>query len=518
MTSHLSCTTLPSLTFRALARHPDRTAFRSRGDHLTCRGALRLIGAIQYVFAAEAIGRGHRIMILSANRYESWCAGIAAQGLAAAVSWLHPRGSLDDHVGQVLAIEPTTLVVDERTFGERGAELARRFPELRIFSIGRSEFARGPIAAAEKHGEVRPTDVSSADDVATISFTGGTTGKSKGVVRTSRIVTQMISAVLTEFEVPESPRYLAVAPISHVTGTNIVPTLLRGGCVHLMDKFDPDEMLDILERERINFTLAVPTIIYAMLDHPRLEAHDLRSLETFLYGGSAMSPRRLEEAITRIGPVFSQLYGQAECYPIAVLRRIDHDLDAPGIFEACGFPTTLTEVTLRTDEGSDAIPGESGEICVRSPIAMREYWRDPQQTGTALEGGWLHTGDIARRDDRGCLYIVDRKKDMIVSGGFNVYPREIEDVLSSHSSVRMSAVIGVPDSRWGEAVRAFVVLRKGVAPCAEELVELVKTKKGGMSAPKVVEFVDDLPMTSVGKIDKRSLREPFWINETRRVG
>jgi fatty-acyl-CoA synthase len=149
---------------------------------------------------------------------------------------------------------------------------------------------------------------------------------------------------------------------------------------------------------------------------------------------------------------------------------------------------------------------------------MREYWRDSQQTGTALEGGWLHTGDIARRDDRGCLYIVDRKKDMIVSGGFNVYPREIEDVLSSHSSGRMSAVIGVPDSRWGEAVRAFVVLRKGVAPCAEELVELVKTKKGGMSAPKVVEFVDELPMTSVGKIDKRSLREPFWINETRRVG
>jgi fatty-acyl-CoA synthase len=286
----------------------------------------------------------------------------------------------------------------------------------------------------------------------------------------------------------------------------------------MLAKFDPDEMLSTIERERINFTLAVPTMIYMLLDHPKLSSFDTSSLELMLYGGSAMSPTRLLEAIRQFGPVFSQLYGQVECYPITVMRKADHDPEKPELFEACGFPTTSSDVTLRDGDDQEVSQGERGEICVRSPIAMAHYWRDPALTSETLAGSWLRTGDIARADQEGRLYIVDRKKDMIVSGGFNVYPREIEDVLSSDPRVQMAAVIGIPDAKWGEAARAFVVLKAGGPECEQELLQLIKAQKGSVHVPKVLEFVDELPLTAVGKVDKKVLRAPFWANQTRGVG
>jgi fatty-acyl-CoA synthase len=259
-------------------------------------------------------------------------------------------------------------------------------------------------------------------------------------------------------------------------------------------------------------------MIYVLLDHPRLDQSDLSSLELILYGASPMSPTRLVEGLERIGPVFSQLYGQTECYPVSVLGKADHDARRPELFASCGFPVASCSTSLRDEDNNEVKPGEAGEICVRAPQAMEQYWKRPEQTAETLKGGWLHTGDIARADERGYLYIVDRKKDMIVSGGFNIFPREVEDVLSSHPDVAMAAVIGVPHEKWGEAVAALIVAKPGTQPVAEALMQLVKDRKGSTHAPKQVEFVDSLPLTAVGKVDKKILRAKYWSGRARQVG
>src|SRR4029450_831637 len=185
----------------------------------------------------------------------------------------------------------------------------------------------------------------------------------------------------------------------------------------------------------------------------------------------------------------------------------------PELFASCGCPVTSCSVSLRGDVDNEVVPGEAGEICVRAVHAMEKYWKRPEQTAETFKGGWLHTGDIARADERGYLYIVDRKKDMIVSGGFNIFPREVEDVLSSHPDVAMAAVIGVPHEKWGEAVAALIVAKPGTQPAAEALMQHVKDRKGGRQGPKQLECVDTLPLTAVGKVDKKVLRAKYWADQ-----
>ena len=203
---------------------------------------------------------------------------------------------------------------------------------------------------------------------------------------------------------------------------------------------------------------------------------------------------------------------------MSVLRKADHDRRQPELFESCGFPIACCDVRIVDDQDREVPVGTPGEICVRAPHVMAEYWRRPEQTAETLKNGWLHTGDIARADERGYMFILDRKKDMIVTGGFNVYPREVEDVLSTHADVAMVAVLGAPDPKWGEAVTAVIVSRSGAQPNTEELIDLVKRRKGSTHAPKHVEFVDTLPMTSVGKVDKKALKAKFWVGQRRMVG
>ena len=212
------------------------------------------------------------------------------------------------------------------------------------------------------------------------------------------------------------------------------------------------------------------------------------------------------------------MYGQTECYPVSVLSKGDHDPSRPDLFESCGMPISTCEVRILDDEDREAATGEAGEICVRAPHVMKEYWQRPDVTAETLKNGWLHTGDIARKDERGYMFILDRKKDMIVSGGFNIFPREVEDVLSTHPDVAMVAVVGVPDAKWGEAVSAIVVPKPGARPDARALMELVKARKGSAHAPKTVEFVETLPLTGVGKVDKKVLRAKYWAGQTRMVG
>jgi fatty-acyl-CoA synthase len=511
--------TVGTQTLRALLRHPSRTAFAWDGGSIAYGATADLIGRMEKVFVRSGLGRGHRVAILTANRAEAWCAGVAALLCAASITWLHPLASLEDQLDQIEDSESSVLVIDAQTFLARGGELASRAAGLKtVFTLGRAEYGSDLLVAAEETGSATPVDLARPDDVATLNYTGGTTGKSKGALRHHREYALFSAAVLADFEIPVEPRYLAVAPITHVAGTKISPVLMRGGTVHLHKRFDPEAILGTIARERINLTLLVPTMIYILLDHPKLGQSDLSSLELLLYGASAMSPSRLVEGLERIGPVFSQLYGQTECYPVSVLRKADHDAHHPELFESCGFPAACCEVRILDDEDREVPAGAPGEICVRAPHVMAEYWRRPEQTAETLKNGWLHTGDIARADERGYMFILDRKKDMIISGGFNIFPREVEDVLAAHADVAMVAVLGVPDAKWGEAVTAVIVPRGGASPDANELIELVKRRKGAAHAPKHVEFVESLPMTGVGKVDKKALKAKFWAGQSRMVG
>ena len=506
-------------TLRALARYPSRTAFSWPGGSLTYRGATDLIGRMQAVFMKLGLPPGARVAFLTANRADTWCAGVAAQLSRLALTWLHPLGSLDDQLFQLEDSEAEMLVIDANAFGDRGGELAAKVQGvMTVFTLGPANYGIDLLATIEEAGHATARCFARADDFATLNYTGGTTGKSKGALRYHREYGGFASAILADFEIPEAARYLTVAPISHVAGTKVLPTLMRGGTVHMLKGFDPEAVLTTIEQERINFTLFVPTMIYVLLDHPALARTDLSSLELLLYGASAMSPSRLVEGIERIGPVFSQLYGQTECYPVSVLRKVDHDLGMPELFLSCGFPIAACEVKILDGDDREVETGEAGEICVRAPHVMAEYWKRPETTEETLKNGWLHTGDIARKDERGYMFILDRKKDMIVSGGFNIFPREVEDVLSQHADVVMCAVVGVPDDKWGEAVTAVVVAREGTHPDADELINLVKARKGSAHAPKQIQFVEELPMTGVGKVDKKVLRARYWAGRERMVG
>ncbi|MGR4927594.1 AMP-binding protein [Bradyrhizobium sp. CAR08] len=504
---------------RALSRYPGRTAFAWPGGSLSYQGTIDLIGRIQGVFMRLELQPGARVAFLTANRADTWCAGVAAQLSRLCVTWLHPLGSPGDQMFQLEDSEAEVLVVDAAAFHDRGGELAAQATWLKaVFTTGPANYGVDLLQAIEIEGHASAHCLARPDDLSTLNYTGGTTGKSKGALRYHRENAGAAAAILADFEIPDGARYLAVAPISHVAGTKVLPTLMRGGTVHMLKGFDPEAVLGTIARERINFTLFVPTMVYVLLDHPALSRTDLSSLELVLYGASAMSPSRLVEGIERIGPVFSQLYGQTECYPISVLRKADHDPKTPELFLSCGFPIAACEVKILDDNDQEVKTGEAGEICVRAPHAMAEYWKRPDTTAETLKNGWVHTGDIARKDDRGYMFILDRKKDMIVSGGFNIFPREIEDVLSQHADVAMVAVVGIPDEKWGEAVTAVVVLREGAKPDADELINLVKTRKGSAHAPKQIQFVKQLPMTGVGKVDKKMLRASFWSGRGRMVG
>jgi fatty-acyl-CoA synthase len=506
-------------TLRALARYPSRTAFSWPGGSMTYRAAADMIGRMQGVFTSLGLAPGTRVALLTANRADAWCAGAAAQLSRLATTSLHPLGSLDDQLFQLEDSGTEMLVVDAAAFRDRGGDLAARAKGLKsVFTLGPAEYGLDLLRAVEAAGHTTARSLAGPGDLAALNYTGGTTGKSKGVLRYHRQLSGFASAILADFEIPDTPSYLAVAPISHVAGTKVLPTLMRGGTVHMLRGFDPEAVLSTIQRERINFTLLVPTMIYVLLDHPALSKTDLSSLELLLYGASAMSPSRLVEGIERIGPVFSQLYGQTECYPVSVLRKADHDAKTPELFLSCGFPIAACEVKILDDNDREVATGDAGEICVRAPHVMAEYWKRPDVTAETLKNGWLHTGDIARADERGYMFILDRKKDMIVSGGFNIFPREVEDVLTQHADVAMCAVVGVPDDKWGEAVTAIVVAREGARPNAEELIALVKAKKGSAHAPKHVQFVDRLPMTGVGKVDKKVLKASFWAGRERMVG
>ncbi|MFZ0171105.1 MAG: AMP-binding protein [Acidimicrobiales bacterium] len=505
----------------ALRRYPERVAFRCESVSLTYRQTEQLLARWIVVLLQLGLRPGEGVGLLSPNRPEAWLAQIAPALAGGRYTALHPLGSLEDHLHACNEAELRFVLVDP-AFSARGVELLERSPAVEgVFTFGPSEDLPDFLDLVSEVPTVDRLErgAGASEDVVWLLYTGGTTGVPKAAMLPHRAVAAMAYGTALGWDLPELPVYLAVAPISHAAGMLILPTLIKGGTVVLQRRFDPDAWLDGVRIEHANLSLLVPTMIYALLDRPGFERSRLPGLETIIYGASPISPSRLAEAIGRVGGVFCQLYGQTESAGQGTsLWRAQHDATDLVRLTSCGTPMPFNRVTILDEEDQPASPSTPGEICIQGPSVMQGYWKQPELSAATLAGGWLHTGDIGIRDDEGYFYIFDRKKDMIVSGGFNVFPREVEDVLSCHPAVSMVAVVGVPDDKWGEAVKALVVLRPGQRVEAEILIALVRERKGPICAPKSVEFVDSLPVTPVGKADKRALRERYWAGRDRFVG
>jgi acyl-CoA synthetase (AMP-forming)/AMP-acid ligase II len=320
----------------------------------------------------------------------------------------------------------------------------------------------------------------------------------------------MTALTLMSYPFEGRPSYLALAPLTHAAGVLCFPVMALGGRIVVMPKPDVGAFLALIERERITHTFLPPTLIYMLLAHEALDATDLRSLQCFWYGAAPMSTARLEEALTRIGPVMAQLFGQTEApmmvstLPPAAHFEPDGSV-AVGRLASAGRPSPLVTVAIMDpDSGALLEAGERGEIVVRGSLVMAGYYKDPAATAAASTGGWHHTGDIGYLDEDGYLFIVDRLKDMIITGGFNVYSAEVEQALMAHPAVRDCAVVGLPDDKWGERVTAVIEAGADVTP--DELVAFVKARIGSVKAPKQIELWPELPRSRVGKVLKAEVR------------
>lgn len=510
------------LTAAALRRHRDVPVLYIGGGTIT--GGEMAAEVSRYVQAFEALGAGtgSPVALLALNRPEVLFITAAGQIQGQRRTALHPLGSLDDHAYVLADAGITTLVIDPvPMFTERALALVKRVDVLQqILTIGPvppelDGYGRDLTAEAAKCSP-RPLTVAELppDHIVSITYTGGTTGKPKGVVGTAASMAAMTQIQLSEWEWPQAPRFLVCTPLSHAGAAFFAPTLMKGGALYVLPRFDPAEVLRTIEEQRITSTMVVPSMLYALLDHPDSRTRDLSSLEIIYYGASSINPVRLKEAIDRFGPIFAQYYGQTEApMVISYLRTGEHQ---GARLASCGRPSAFLRTALIGADGEPVPPGEPGEICVSGPLLASGYWGQPEVTAETFRDGWLHTGDVAREDEDGFWYIVDRTKDMIVTGGFNVYPREIEDVIAEHPAVAQVAVIGVPDGKWGEAVTAIIVPRgdasrdeAAATALTAEIQQAVRERKGSVHTPKRVIIAEALPLTGLGKLDKKALRAQY---------
>ena len=470
------------------------------------------ISQLSQALTRHGVKQGARVALLAGNSVEVLLLHNALAFSGGCLVAMHPMGSADDHLFAIEDGEVDVLIFDPKKFAPRARELQQRTNRLKsLLSLGPSELGADLLgeAATLTPGPLVAPQLDPAT-VTRLSYSGGTTGKPKAIPGSPRVGAQALQIMLTDWEWPVDPRILAVVPLSHAGGSLFGPMLLKNGTMVVMQSFDPGEVLRVIQDYKITCTMLVPTMIYALLDHPDFDKYDLSSLETIFYGASLMSPVRLKEGIERIGPVFFQFYGQAEApMTVMTMRRSEHIADNPQRMSSCGRPVPWVTVGLLDNDNSPVADGEPGEICVRGPLVMDGYLNRDELNRETFAGGWLHTGDVAVKDPDGFYRIVDRKKDMIVTGGFNVFPSEIENVIASHPAVAQVSVFWTPDEKWGETVTAAIVLRKGANVLKDEIVALVKKHKGSVQAPKRVEFVEAIPQTAVGKPDKKALRQQF---------
>jgi len=404
---------------------------------------------------------------------------------------------------------------------ERARELTQAMPGLRTISIGNASEPNDLLTLARQQSVAPPDRRPDADDIVVTIFTSGTTGKLKAVEHTQASWAGMTLNILENHDVRAGDIMLHAASMIHASGCFVLPYWIRGGTAAVLPGFTPASYVEAIERWKPTALNLVPTMLGMLLDHPGIAEADFSSVRSVIYGASPMPRPTIDRALKLWGPRFQQYYGQTEA-PVFIthLTKEDHvGPDAGRRLAACGRPSIDCEIKLVDEDGHEVAQGEAGEIALRSPFMMRGYFNaDDLNAQMFLPGGWIRTRDVGRFDEDGYLYLVDRTSDMIVTGGYNVYPREVEDALAAHPAVREVVVVGIPDDKWGEAVAAFVALRAGQQADDAELIAFARERVATYKVPKAVHFIDEVPKSPVGKLLRRAVRDPFWKGRERRIG
>jgi long-chain acyl-CoA synthetase len=513
---------------RAVAIQPDALATVCGGRRHTFAQFRDRVARLAAGLRAGGVGHEDRVGILAHNSDRYVEAYMAIPWAGAVFNPVNTRWSAAEIAYSLDDSDTRVLLVDD-PFVAMVPDLQARSRSLStLIHVGDQPTPAGMVsyeALIAGHYPV-PDAGRMGRDLAGVMYTGGTTGFPKGVMQSHEAYVFNAIVLASEFQVRSDERMLHAAPMFHVAdfcGSNAVWNM--GGTHITLPSFTPLGVLQALERERITFAAMVPTMVQMMVDHPDAAGFDLSALRTLAYGGSPISEAVLERAQRLLPQVrFVQVYGMTELAPtITVLPAQLHSPEglARGKLRSGGLPVAGVQVRIVGTDGQELPRGEVGEIIVKGPGVMLGYWGKPQETAQAIARapnvGWMHTGDGGCMDHEGFVYVVDRVKDMIISGGENVYSTEVEQVVAQHPAVAACAVIGVPDEQWGERVHAVVVLKAGQQATAHEIREHCKPLIGGYKCPRSVEFVAALPTTGAGKVLKRVLREPHWKGRERQV-
>ena len=454
---------------------------------------------------------GEKVAILSANDPIAFACVFGISRAGAVWCPINPRNEAAEN-RELLDLMDCTCLIFQKTFAPLVEQIRNDLLKLTTL-ICLDAYVPFAVPFDQWLNEVsaEPWQADPADDVVMIAGTGGTTGKPKGVMLTGRNIETMSALTLMSYPFEGRTVYLALAPLTHAAGVLCFPIMTLGGEIIIMPKPDLTEFLALIEKHRVTHTFLPPTLIYMLLRHPDLASKDLSSLQCLWYGAAPMSATRLEEAIRRIGPVLGQLFGQTEAPMMISTMAPQQHVHADGSlalerFSSAGRPTPLVSVAIMDGDGNVLPTGERGEIVVRSSLVMAGYYKNPSATEEAGRFGWHHTGDIGYLDADNYLFIVDRAKDMIITGGFNVYSAEVEQALMEHPAVQDCAVIGLPDDTWGERVTAVVQLRPGYSVTEDEVRAFVKARIGSVKAPKQVEVWPDLPRSKIAKVLKSEVK------------
>lgn len=472
---------------------------------------------------ASGVGPGDRVGVLSPNDPRAFAAVIGVMRAGAtwvAVNYMSSEGDTSDF----LDLTRCSALIYHETLAEKATAITAKVPSVRTTAVigraGPDQLSLDDWLATDSEPV---NSIGKSEDVVMLLGTGGTTGRPKGVPITSRQMVQMCLAFSAHMHEPEPPRFLCATPMTHAAGVMAFPVLAEGGAVVVHQGVAAEEIFDSIERNRVSRTFLPPTALYALLGHPDVRNHDYSSLEHFAVGAAPIAPERLAEAVDVFGPVMAQVFGQTEApmlctyMPPRFIADAVADPQKRHRLTSCGLPSLVARVEIMDDEGNLLGPDERGEIVVRGELVFSGYWENPDATAEATRpGGWHGTGDIGLRDKDGFVYIVDRKKDMIISGGFNVFPSEIEAVIHALGSVNDCAVIGLPDEKWGEIVTAVVEPKAGEIIDPDLVIAACKEKLGSVKAPKRV-FVQELPRSANGKVLKRELRDAFWASAGRAI-
>jgi acyl-CoA synthetase (AMP-forming)/AMP-acid ligase II len=491
---------------------PDRIFVQGGELRLSYREASDASHAVAAALVRD-VQPGTHVGVLSPNHPMVLPAMLGVMRSGAVFVPLNARDPIEDIVWFAKFCEVAVLICHEQ-YAPHLERLKREIPTLkRVIGLTTPlEHAGDCIEQwVRDFADQRVTVRRQADDIAIIKSSGGTTGRPKAIMQSHRSL-ETAYRISNQFTPPsKDPVHLVVAPLTHAAGATMVALARIGSRNVIAPSADPGVILEAIERERVTHIFLPPTMIYRLLAHPDVATRDCSSLEYVLYGAAPMSVEKLREGLARWGQVFMQSYGQSEVPGvITCLSRKDHfvhnDAELDKHLASAGRPSGACEVALMDDDGNIVPTGERGEIVARGDLVSPGYYNNPQATTAARAFGWHHTGDIGVFDENGYLYIVDRKKDMVISGGFNIYPSEIEQVIWGHPAVQDCAVVGVPDADWGERLTAVIELKPGSNATADEIVELCRKRFGSLKTPKQIEFWPTLPRSPVGKVLKKDVR------------